>query len=63
MSTHFTCAAEPEKHGAWPRAKLAHVTSGEGSRHSTALVRLACPLCRAERKDGWVRPATKDESK
>ena len=60
MSQHWRCTAEPEKHGVWPKEKLAHVFYGKpDGKDISAACRLACPLCLIEHKAGWVVPAVK----
>jgi hypothetical protein len=60
MTTHWRCTAEPEKHGVYEREKCAIVRVGDiPGQPDRYLARLACPLCRCEHKEGWVKPAVK----
>lgn len=60
MPLAWTCVAEPERHGSFLQAGLKVLSE------VCAVVqpenRFTCPLCLANGKSGWARPATTPEA-
>lgn len=61
MARAWTCTAEPHRHGSFLQIGLDTLSAIYGALQPRD--RFGCPVCIAQGKSGWMRPATEQEEK